>query len=152
MERLEEDEIFSIFERIPDPVDQISFSKVYKKSLKVACFHLQRVHNNFPDLLYDMLIACPRMLSFECSRPLSNNHMKLIAESCPNIKHLDLSTIIMRLLFNTIISDVGLEYLANGDLKYCLSTHCFRKCDRITDNCIIHLKKLLSNNTKFVPV
>ncbi|PWA95545.1 Leucine-rich repeat, cysteine-containing subtype [Artemisia annua] len=46
-----------------------------------------------------------------------------------------------------LIIDVGLEYLANGDLKFCLKTLLLRKCDRITDNGIIHLKKLVSLTT-----
>ncbi|PWA74215.1 Leucine-rich repeat, cysteine-containing subtype [Artemisia annua] len=123
--------------------------------------------------------------------------MKLIVESCPNIKYLNLSyynhevgklefddvglcaiadacvnlfdvdlydcvnvtdrslkviaeaTCLERLYLAEcfLITDVGLEYLANGDLKFCLKTLLLRKCDRITDNAIIHLKKLVSLTT-----
>ncbi|GKF23790.1 leucine-rich repeat, cysteine-containing subtype protein [Tanacetum coccineum] len=86
MERLGEDEIFSIFERIPNREDKKSFSKVCK------CFQLWSLDNQLPDLLYDILIASPKMFLFECHKTLTNNHMKLIAESCPNIKGLNLSS------------------------------------------------------------
>ncbi|GKF75544.1 leucine-rich repeat, cysteine-containing subtype protein [Tanacetum coccineum] len=46
-----------------------------------------------------------------------------------------------------LISDLGLEYLADGDLKYCLRTLYLNRCDRITDNGIVHLQKLVSLRT-----
>nr|GEX50209.1 hypothetical protein [Tanacetum cinerariifolium] len=223
MERLGEDEISSIFERISEDDDKDSFFVVCKKFFKVTSFHFQWLHNKLPDLLYDMLIASPKMVSFECHKPLSNNHMKLIADSCPNLKNLMLSIeqnldpkdgklefndvgllavadacshlvyvdVSKRLRFKEIgigslvrscknlrtliltgcvnvtdkslkiiaeatclnalnlrgcylISDLGLEYLANGDLKNCLHTLYLSECDRITDNGIIHLKKLVT--------
>ncbi|PWA86349.1 Leucine-rich repeat, cysteine-containing subtype [Artemisia annua] len=223
MERLGDDEISSIFERISNHEDKDSFALVCKKFLKVASFHLRRLHNKLPDLLYDMLIASPKMVSFSCHEPLSNNHMILIANSCPNIWNLTLSVkhnldpevgkldfndaglhavaetcvhlfhvnlsgrlrfkelgigslvrscknlrrlnltdcvnvtdkslkIIaeatclneLQLLGCYLISDLGLEYLANGDLKYCLVTLDLSRCDRITDNGVIHLKKLVT--------
>ena len=84
--------IFSIFERIPNQEDKKSFSIVCKRFLKVACFQLRSLNNQLPDLLYDILIASPKMVLFECHKTLTNNHMKLIAESCPNIKDLILSS------------------------------------------------------------
>ncbi|PWA76337.1 Leucine-rich repeat, cysteine-containing subtype [Artemisia annua] len=184
MEPLGEDEIFSIFERIPNRKDKKSFSKVCKKFMKVASFHIRSLKNQFPDLLYDMLIASPKMGFFQCRKPLSNNHMKLIAESCPNIKilnlfhppgprhevgklefddvglcaiaeacnHLVYVNLGGRLHFKDIgigslISDLGLEYLADGDLKHCLEKLYLNNCDRITDNGIVHLKKLVSLRT-----
>ena len=226
MEPLGEDEIFSIFERIPNRKDKKSFSKVCKKFMKVASFHIGSLKNQFPDLLYDMLIASPKMGFFQCRKPLSNNHMKLIAESCPNIKILNLfhppgprhevgklefddvglraiaeacNQLVYvnlggRLHFKDIgigslvrscknlrklalsncinvtdkslkmigeatrlkylclrgcnlISDLGLEYLADGVVKYCLTTLNLYNCDGITDNGIIHLQKLVSLRT-----
>ncbi|GKE19195.1 leucine-rich repeat, cysteine-containing subtype protein [Tanacetum coccineum] len=223
MEQPGEDEISSIFERISNREDKNSFAIVCKKFFKVASFHLRKLHNKLPDLLYDMLIASPKMVSFECHKPLSNNHMKLIADSCPNIKSLMISVEqnldyeVGKLEFNDVglqavadacihlvyvnlrgrlhfteigigslvrscknlrtlvlidcvnvtdkalkiiaeatclntlnlqgcylISDLGLEYLANGDLKHCLDRLYLDKCDRITDNGIIHLKKLVT--------
>nr|GEV59134.1 hypothetical protein [Tanacetum cinerariifolium] len=226
MERLGEDEVSCIFERISNREDKNSFAIVCKKFFKVASFHLRVLHNKLPDLLYDMLIASPKMVSFECHEPLSNNHMKLIADSCPNLKNLDLSveqnldSEVGKLEFNDVglqavgdacihlvyvdlsgrlrfkeigigslvrsckklstliltdcvnvtdkslkiiaeatclkilhlqgcylISDLGLEYLANGDFKHCLDRLYLGKCDRITDNGIIHLKKLVTLST-----
>lgn len=225
MERLGEDEIFSIFELITNRVDKKSFSKVCKKFLKVASFHFCWLRTKFPDLLYDMLIASQKMVYFECHEPLSNNHMKLIAESCPNVEHLDLSlrenidpegklefddvglcaiaeacdhlvyvylggrlhlkdigigslvkscknlreltfvkcvnvtdkslnmigavTRLKRLDLDgcCLITDLGLKYLANGDLKCSLIKLLRNKCDRITDNGSIHLKKLVCLRT-----
>ncbi|GKE50252.1 leucine-rich repeat, cysteine-containing subtype protein [Tanacetum coccineum] len=226
MDRLGEGEIFSIFEEISNEKDKKSFALVCKIFLRVACFHLQSLHTKSPDLLFDILIASPKMFTFECHAPLSNNHMKLIAESCPNIEHLNLSkwysldhgmdklefddvglvaianacghlvdvNLSWRLHFNEIgigslvrscknlrilcltccenvtdislnmigeatrlekldldgcclITDLGLEYLTNGKLKHCLETLYLNSCDRITDNGIIHLKKLASLRT-----
>ncbi|GJV91647.1 leucine-rich repeat, cysteine-containing subtype protein [Tanacetum coccineum] len=42
-----------------------------------------------------------------------------------------------------LITDLGLEYLANGDLKICLRTLVLSKCDRITDDGISHLKQMV---------
>ena len=226
MELLGEDEIFCIYERITNQVDKKSFSAVSKKFLKVASFHLRSIRTKFPDLLFDILDASPKLFSFECHEPFSNNHMKLIAESCPNIEHLYISksyyldhemdklefddvglcaianacshlvdvnlnrrlhikeigigslvrscknlkildldccvnvtdislkmigeaTCIEELHLGCcdLISDLGLEYLVDGDLKYCLTTLYLYNCDRITDNGIIHLKKLVSLRT-----
>ncbi|PWA81261.1 Leucine-rich repeat, cysteine-containing subtype [Artemisia annua] len=223
MEPLGEDEIFCIYERITRKVDKKSFSKVCKKFLKVAGFNFRLLQTKSPDLLYHVLTSSPKMSWFECHVPLSNNHMKLIAESCPNIKHLDLSLSkyldhqVAELEFDDVglcaiasacihmdhvnlygrlhikeigigslvrscrnlellnlqncanvsdkslnmigeathlkelylsrcnlISDLGLEYLANGDLRYCLEELDLDKCDRITDNGIVYLKKLVS--------
>ncbi|GJY80741.1 retrotransposon protein, putative, ty1-copia subclass [Tanacetum coccineum] len=224
MDRLGEGEICSIFERISNEEDKKSFALVCKLFLRVACFHLRSLHTESPDLLFDMLIASPKMFTFECHKPFSNNHMKLIAESGPNIEQLDLSkwrsldhemyklefddvglvaianscshlvnvNLSGRLRFNEIgigslvrscknlrylwlnycvnvtdkslkmigaatrleeldlrgcnmISDLGLEYLADGKLKHCLDKLYLNGCDRITDNgIVIHLKKLVS--------
>nr|GEU54215.1 hypothetical protein [Tanacetum cinerariifolium] len=221
MERLGEDEIFSIFERIPNQKDKKSFSKACKKFFKVACFEMRSLNSKSP-LLYDLLTSSPKMSWFECHAPLLNNHMKQIAESCPNIHHLDLSlsqyhlgvrklefddvglcaianacihldrvnlsgrlcfteigigslvrscknltVLILRKCMNVtdkslkmigeatrlkylslrdcyLITDLGLEYLANEDLRYCLKTLYLNNCHRITDNGVIHLKKLVS--------
>ncbi|PWA90360.1 Leucine-rich repeat, cysteine-containing subtype [Artemisia annua] len=114
---------------------------------------------------------------FQCRKPLSNNHMKLIAESCPNIKILNLfhppgpRHEVGKLEFDDVglcaiaeacnhlvyvnlggrlhFKDIGIGslYLANGDLRYCLETLYLTKCDKITDTGIIHLKKLVSLRT-----
>ncbi|GJY45532.1 leucine-rich repeat, cysteine-containing subtype protein [Tanacetum coccineum] len=46
-----------------------------------------------------------------------------------------------------LISDLVLEHLADGDIEYCLATLYLNKCDRITDNGIVHLQKLVSLRT-----
>nr|GEW58903.1 hypothetical protein [Tanacetum cinerariifolium] len=40
------------------------------------------------------------------------------------------------------ITDLGLEYLASGDLKNCLDTLCLAECDMLTDNGIAYLKEM----------
>lgn len=90
MERLGNDQLFTIFTHIHNPNDQISFAQVSKQFLKVACHHLIKLHISFPDFLYDVLPASPNLISFTCSKPLSNTHMKLLAQYCPKLKHLKL--------------------------------------------------------------
>ncbi|GJU14347.1 leucine-rich repeat, cysteine-containing subtype protein [Tanacetum coccineum] len=43
-----------------------------------------------------------------------------------------------------LITDLGLEYLANGNLKHCLETLYLDKCDRITDYGVVALCELPS--------
>ena len=87
MERLGEDEIGSIYSKIKYRYAQRSFSQISKQFLKVACIRLCKLQTRFPDLIY-ALSESRKLLSFECCLPLSNNHMKHLAQSCPNIHFL----------------------------------------------------------------
>lgn len=90
MERLGNDELLSIFTHIRNPNDQVSFAQVSKQFLKVACHHLIKLHISFPDFLYYVLPESPNLISFTCSKPLSNAHMKFLAQSCPKLNYLKL--------------------------------------------------------------
>nr|GEZ93467.1 hypothetical protein [Tanacetum cinerariifolium] len=176
MERLGEDEISSIFERISSRKDKNSFAIVCKKFFKVASFHLRKLHNKLPDLLYDVLIASPKMAVADacihlvyvnlCGRlrfteigigslvRSCKNLRTLVLIGCVNVTDKSLKIISEATCLNTLnlqccclISDLGLEYLANGDLKHCLKRLYLDKCDRITDIGIIHLKKLVTLST-----
>ncbi|KVH90337.1 F-box/LRR-repeat protein 4-like [Cynara cardunculus var. scolymus] len=227
MERLGDFELSSIFKRIHNPDDRRSFFQVSKQFLKVACTFLLKSHISSPDFLYEILPASPNLVAFECSKPLSNTHMKLLAQSCPKLQYLKLSleqnshpdqmdsesgefdfdddglcavsnacchlfeVILCRRLHVgdvgvaslirsckdlaildlsgcvgvkdeslkaigeasrlsililhgcSLITDLGLEYLANGDVKNCLEELVLAECDRISDGGIIFLKQMV---------
>ncbi|PWA53680.1 Leucine-rich repeat, cysteine-containing subtype [Artemisia annua] len=220
MKRLGEDELGYIFDKIPNPNDRKSFSKVCKEFLKIACSRLQRLHISSTDLLSYILPESPNLRGFICSKELSNIHMKLLAQSCPkltyinlrleqnlgcqadpdfsddalcalanactnlsklilnkrlhfgdvgvsslvrlskNLQHLDLSGCVsvtdeslkaigesncLTYLFlrGCLITDLGLEYLANGDVKNCLNVLYLRARDGISDIGIFHLKQIV---------
>ncbi|KAI3816774.1 hypothetical protein L1987_16478 [Smallanthus sonchifolius] len=92
MEPLGDDELLYIFNKIPryNLEDKRSFAQVSKRFMKVAYFGKHRLHSCFPDLLFDILPSSPNVRTFHCSKPLSNNHLKLLAQSCPKLKLLDL--------------------------------------------------------------
>lgn len=41
-------------------------------------------------MLHDVLPASPNLRYFQCSKPLSNKQMKLLAQSCPKLRSLHL--------------------------------------------------------------
>lgn len=64
MERLREDELGYTFDKIPNPNDRKSFSKVCKEFLKIACSResrLKRLHISSTDLLNSILPESPNL-------------------------------------------------------------------------------------------
>nr|GFA25936.1 hypothetical protein [Tanacetum cinerariifolium] len=90
MEPLGDDELISIFEKLDNKNDRKSFYRVSKQFLKVACIRLKELHFSFPDVLKDILL--PNMVTFQCSKSLSNTYMKLLARSSPNLRNLNLES------------------------------------------------------------
>jgi hypothetical protein len=83
-----------------------------------------------------------------------------IVRSCKNLKTLDLGgclsvtdeslkslgaskSITQLILTGCMITDLGLEYLANGDLKNCLKSLFLDECDRISDVGFSYLKQMV---------
>ncbi|PWA89356.1 Leucine-rich repeat, cysteine-containing subtype [Artemisia annua] len=223
MEQLGDDNLISICYKIDYRGDLKSFSEVSKQFLKAAYIRRWDLEVSFTGLLTDMLPASPNLSSFQCSKPLSNKHIKLLAQSCPKLRtlrltleknldpkvdyesdfdddglcavanaysHLDIVSLDRRLrvgdvgvvsilrssknitslclkgcvkvtdkslkvigeatslkLLNLgaccLITDLGLKYLANGDLKNCLEILLLAKCDRISDAGIIYLGQMV---------
>ncbi|KVH90338.1 F-box/LRR-repeat protein 4-like [Cynara cardunculus var. scolymus] len=228
MERLGEDELTAIFQRIHGSDDRRSFHQVSKQFLSVACIRLLKLYSSVPDFLYEILPASPNLESFECSKPLSNTHMKLLAQSCPKLRslnlnsevnsnpdqadlvpgefdfnddglcsvvnacsnlyavllsqrsyigdvgvaslikqssksltYLDLSRCVnvtdeslkaigkasclrvLSLQGCRLITDLGLSYLANGNVRNCLEVLNLAECDKISDNGMFCLKQML---------
>ncbi|GKD36405.1 leucine-rich repeat, cysteine-containing subtype protein, partial [Tanacetum coccineum] len=76
-----------------------------------------------------------RWLTLEGCANVTDETLKATGEaSC--LENLDLTGCIL-------ITGLGLEYLVNGDLKTCLRTLVLSKCDRITDDGILHLKQIV---------
>ncbi|KAK9060223.1 hypothetical protein SSX86_020927 [Deinandra increscens subsp. villosa] len=79
----------------------------------------------------------------------SKNLIKLNLEGCIRVTDESLKAIGESGIHNLnleeccLITDLGLEYLAVGDLKKCLQHLNLSKCDRISDNGVIHLKQMV---------
>nr|XP_043636536.1 F-box protein At3g58530-like [Erigeron canadensis] len=92
MDQFGDDLLLSIYDKVNDPDDRKSFSQVSKRFWKLSCLRRQpRLYIVFPDLLYYILpAASPKVDIFKCHKPLSNDHMKLLAQSCPQLSILDI--------------------------------------------------------------
>ncbi|KAJ0493509.1 putative leucine-rich repeat domain superfamily [Helianthus annuus] len=188
MEPLGDDELLCIFNSISDWDDKRSFAEVSKQFMKVAFHSVFCLSSSFPtSLLFDILPSSPNITYFRCYKPLSNTHLKLLAQSCPkletlslgkyhdlpsepgivslatsckNLTWLDLEGCIrvtdeslkaigesricnLNLGGCYLVTDLGLEYLANGDLKNYLSELNLSGCDKISDHGIIYLSKMV---------
>ncbi|GJW40647.1 leucine-rich repeat, cysteine-containing subtype protein [Tanacetum coccineum] len=228
MERLGSDELISIYEKLHKRHDRESFSQVSKNFLKARCISIRRFHTSCPSLLNAILPGALNLRYLHCFKPLSNEHMKLLAQSCPkleilyliryssseenldhaadyefdfddeglcavanacghlydvklsgrlhvgdlgvvslvrslrNLRHLELARCVkitdeslkaigeatclksVDLQGCYLITDLGLEYLANGDLKNCLKYLYLAECVRISDAGIIYLKQMVN--------
>nr|XP_043623113.1 F-box/LRR-repeat protein 2-like [Erigeron canadensis] len=95
MDGFGDDLLLSIFNRIHNQGDRNSFSRVCKKFWKTSsCVRYQRrLHITFPEFLdYILTVAAsPNLKTFECHKPLSNQHMSLLAQWCPNLSYLSIS-------------------------------------------------------------
>ncbi|GJT24791.1 leucine-rich repeat, cysteine-containing subtype protein [Tanacetum coccineum] len=111
MEGIGDDELTSIFSKVLDRNDKQSFSKVSKQFLKVVCFRIRKLHSEFPELLYVILPESPNIIQFRCTKQLSNAHMKLLENWCPNIQRLDLSS---RQDINAHTQPVGFDFDDDG--------------------------------------
>ncbi|PWA89353.1 Leucine-rich repeat, cysteine-containing subtype [Artemisia annua] len=211
MERLGDDELICIFDKIDNHEDRKSFYQVSKNWLKVACIRLRELDISFPGILDDILPASPYIVKFTCLKPLSNTYLNLLAHSCPKLQYLNLEqdldpekedceaghgvehddevdlterllvrdvrfdsivrscknltyldlggclsvtdeslkslgaskSITKLILTGCMITDLGLEYLANGDLKNCLESLHLDECDRVSDVGFSHLKQMV---------
>ncbi|KAI3816773.1 hypothetical protein L1987_16477 [Smallanthus sonchifolius] len=122
MEPLGDDELLYIFNKIPCYLeDKRSFAQVSKLFMKVACVSIYWLYICFPDLLFDILPSSPNVRLFQCNKPLSNNHLKLLAQSCPKLQLLNLR------------SAQDLDPPEPGGLKNCLQQLNLTECDRISD-------------------
>ncbi|PWA37370.1 Leucine-rich repeat, cysteine-containing subtype [Artemisia annua] len=88
MEQLGDDELTCILSKIPNRDDIKSFSQVSKQFLRVACIRRWELRIFLPDIFDDVLPASPNLKLFGFTKPLSNTHMKLLAQSCPKLTHL----------------------------------------------------------------
>ena len=88
MKRLGDGELIQILDKICSRNDQVSFYQVSKQFLRAACIYLRKLNSSFPDLVKHVLSAAPNIIEFEMSKPLSNAHMKLLAQSCPKLRYL----------------------------------------------------------------
>ena len=119
MEQLGYDNLISICNRIHDLHDLKSFSEVSKQFLKAACIRRRRLEVSFTGLLTDILPASPNLSYIRYSKPLSNMHMKLLAQSCPKLIDLNLGLPLKKNLdtkvdYESDFNDDGLCAVANA--------------------------------------
>ncbi|GKE72109.1 leucine-rich repeat, cysteine-containing subtype protein [Tanacetum coccineum] len=86
MERLGSDELISIYEKLHKRHDRESFSQVSKNFLKARCISIWRFHTSCPSLLNAILPGALNLRYLHCFKPLSNEHTKLLAQSCPKLE------------------------------------------------------------------
>ncbi|KAK1419989.1 hypothetical protein QVD17_29476 [Tagetes erecta] len=121
MEQLGDDELLYILTKIPSRSKRSFAQELYP--LETGGYML--VGTSCKNLVHLHFDGCIRV---------TNESLKAIGES--HILNLN-----MRGCY--LITDLGLEYLANGDLKKCLQILNLSKCDRISDHGIIHLKQIV---------
>ncbi|GJZ50628.1 leucine-rich repeat, cysteine-containing subtype protein [Tanacetum coccineum] len=124
-------------------VGKLEFDDVGLCAIANACIHLDYVDLSgrlgFREIGIGSLVrSCKKLTTLIIGNcvTVTDKSLKMIREAT-RLEKLDLQGCYM-------ISNLGLEYLANGKLKHCLRTLYLDKCDRITDNGIIYLKKLVS--------
>ncbi|GJT46134.1 leucine-rich repeat, cysteine-containing subtype protein [Tanacetum coccineum] len=127
-------------------VGKLEFDDVGLVAIANACGHLVNVNLSgrlgFREIGIGSLVrSCKKLTTLIIGNcvTVTDKSLKMIREAT-RLEKLDLQGCYM-------ISNLGLEYLANGKLKHCLETLYLNSCDRITDNGIIHLKKLASLRT-----
>ncbi|GKC38342.1 leucine-rich repeat, cysteine-containing subtype protein [Tanacetum coccineum] len=135
--------MLSIDQNLDPEVDKLDFNDVGLQKVADACIHLFYVNLSgrlrFTEIgIGSLIISCKnlRTLILKDCVNVTDKTLKIIAEAT-RVNALTLEGC-------NLITDLGLEYLANGDLKHSLHTIYLGKCDKITDNGIIHLKKLVT--------
>ncbi|GKD61565.1 leucine-rich repeat, cysteine-containing subtype protein [Tanacetum coccineum] len=127
--------VLSIKQNLDPEVGKLEFNDVGLQAVADACIHLVYVSLSGIGSLVRSCKNLRTLILKDCVN-VTDKALKIIAEAAC-LKDLHLQGCYL-------ISDLGLAYLANGDLKHCLLRLYLDKCDRITDNGIIHLKKLVT--------
>ncbi|XP_059641373.1 F-box/LRR-repeat protein 4-like [Cornus florida] len=91
MERFGDDVLGLILKWVDNPDDRRTFSEVCKQWCRVEGLHRSSLRIFEPILLPSFLPRFPNLVSLESSKGLTNNHIKIIAKTCPNIEVLNLN-------------------------------------------------------------
>ncbi|KAJ6330171.1 hypothetical protein OIU76_008904 [Salix suchowensis] len=145
MSELGDDELALIISWVIDQNDRKSFSQVCKQWLNVESQTRLSIRVFEPELLHKFLPRFPNLLTFECSKRITNNHLEIIATTCPKLEFLNLkqqSVESQNLVgFDDIsdFDDVGVLAIANGCCKLCKVL--FRRRMRVGNVGVISLVK-----------
>ncbi|KAJ6382815.1 hypothetical protein OIU77_031274 [Salix suchowensis] len=145
MSELGDDELALIISWVIDQNDRKSFSQVCKQWLNVESQTRLSIRVFEPELLHKFLPRFPNLLTFECWKRITNNHLEIIATTCPKLEFLNLkqqSVESQNLVgFDDIsdFDDVGVLAIANGCCKLCKVL--FRRRMRVGNVGVISLVK-----------
>ncbi|PRQ27525.1 putative leucine-rich repeat domain, L domain-containing protein [Rosa chinensis] len=112
MNVLGDDELGLILNRITDPDDRKSASLVSKRWLL-----MEGLTRSSPKLLPRFLSRFPNLDTFKTTKCISNANLVLLAQTCPKLEVIDLTTVSIR----RQVGDEGLCALASGCPEYCFA-------------------------------
>ncbi|GJW33788.1 leucine-rich repeat, cysteine-containing subtype protein [Tanacetum coccineum] len=120
---------------------KLEFDDVGLCAIANACIHLEQVNLSgrlcFKEIgIVSLVRSCKylSMLSLDNCVNVTDKSLKMIGEATC------LGVLSLRGCY--LISDLGLEYFVDGDLKYSLARLFLNNCDGITNNGIVNLQKL----------
>ena len=151
MSTLGDDELGLILNWVHAPYDRNSFSLVCKQWQRVEGLTRLSIRVLEPDSLRGFLPRCPNLVTFGCSRPITDDNLKFLAKTCPKIEVLNLNLKRPREIYEEFapgfndVGDDGLCALANGCCK--LSKVLLRRRKNIGNVGVVSLINLAQNLT-----
>ncbi|CAA0810556.1 F-box/LRR-repeat protein 3 [Striga hermonthica] len=91
MERLLDELLTVILDKIEDPIDRKSFSQVCKSWFRVEGLHRSSLRVLEADRIPDFLPRFPNLLKFLASTPINSSLIQFVANACPRIQVLNLN-------------------------------------------------------------
>ena len=149
MSQLGDDELGSILEWVHGPDDRSSFSLVCKQWKIMEGLTRSSIRVFEPDSLSGFLPRFPNLVTFECSKSITDDDLKFMAKTCPKIKVLNLN--FKRTPYDEFlpvcddVGDDGLCALANECRK--LSKVLLRRRKNVGNVGVVLLVKLAQNLT-----
>ncbi|KAL6524072.1 hypothetical protein OROMI_031167 [Orobanche minor] len=136
MQRLLDEILALILDKIEDPNDRKSFSQVCRNWFILEGLHRSSLRVFEPDLIPNFLPRFPNLLNLHASRPIRNSVIRFLASRCPRIQVLNLNYKETHYVYREFegeddIDDEGLCDIARGCRK--LETVSLRRRTRIGD-------------------
>nr|XP_018633451.1 F-box/LRR-repeat protein 3-like [Nicotiana tomentosiformis] len=149
MEKVGDDLLALIINRIHDPAYRKSISQVCKQWFRVEGLTRSSVRVFEPNLVLNFLPRFPNLLKFESSEHITNTHLEILAENCPRIQVLNLcfkkkNRFCDEMDENLILDDFdenGLCFIAK--ICSCLNTVNLRKRSGVGDAGVVSLVSFL---------
>ncbi|KAM5565624.1 F-box/LRR-repeat protein 3-like [Rosa sericea] len=134
------EELGLILTKLSDPGDRKTFSQVCKEWFQVEALHRSSLRLLRHQFLRQVLPRFPNLLTFETSEPVTDTDVEFLAQTCPQLETIDLTTSGHK-PFSLL--GFGLVVVANRCPK--LSKVLLKRRRSITDPVIVSLIKLAPN-------